>query len=114
MKEKLLELRQMIYNRLPARWGLRSKVQQITNTVSEVYEFKLEGINPDHYDLKNIRMIILLHPYTVSTKPIQIRIAKNENDIPDLYIVFTVLNKKHGKQIEHSIRLKFNLPDGNN
>jgi hypothetical protein len=108
MKEKLLELKQIIYRRLPARWGLKKKVQQITSSASEIYEIKLQGIHPDHFEMNNIRQIILLNPYTIPTRPVEIRSHQSENGISYLEISFTVMNKEYGKQIERSIHSKFN------
>jgi hypothetical protein len=114
MKEKLQELKQIIYNRLPARWGLRLKLQQITSSISQLYEFKLQIINPDHAELNRIRQMILLNPYTVSTRPVRIKIDESDKGKFELTISFVVMNPDHGKQIEDSIRERYLSKNGNN
>lgn len=114
MKKKLQELKQIVYNWLPARWGLRSKVQQITSTITQPYEFKLQIINPDHAELNWIRKIILLNPYTVSTRPVRIKIDESDKGKFELSISFVVLNPDHGQQIEDSIRDRYRSKNGNN
>ena len=113
MKEKLQELKQIVYNWLPARWGLRSKVQQITSTIAQLYEFKLQIINPGHAELNRIRQMIILNPYTVSTRPVRIIIDESDKDKFELSISFIVLNPDHGKQIEDSIRDRYRSKNGN-
>ena len=107
MIEKLEQLKQFVYQRLPTRRGLRSRVQQITSTVSKPYAFKLSGINPTHQELNKIRQIIVLDPYVAPTHPVEIKLIQSENEMTDLSISFTVLNIDQGKKIEALIRTRF-------
>lgn len=111
MKEKIQQLKLMIYKRLPARWGLRSKVQQITKSASELYEFRLPGIKPAHDTIHEIRQTILMNPYVVSTHPVHIKGMQSENESSELSVSFTVLNITQGRKIEQQIRRLFQLPD---
>jgi hypothetical protein len=106
MKDRLLNLRQIINNRLPLRWRLSSKVRQITTTISQLYEFNLPHSKPDPDEINKIRQTIILHPYTISTRPVRIKKAELENGQFELRISFVILNTEHGKQIENAIREK--------
>lgn len=109
MKQKLQQLKLMVYKRLPARWGLRSKVQQITQSASELYEFRLSGIIPNHENVHEIRHTILLNPYVVPTHPVHVKTMQSENESTELSISFTVLNRIQGKKIEQQVRQLFAL-----
>jgi hypothetical protein len=111
MKVKLQELRQIIFNRLPSRWGVQSKVQQITHSASQLYEFKLPGVKPGHAKLNEIRQFILMNPYVVPTRPVHFKSIQSESESSGLSISFTVMNPAQGIKIEKSIRRQFHLPD---
>ena len=112
MKDRILELKRKIYDRLPERWGLRSKVQQITHTLSEPYEFQIKNIKPDHAELNLIRQTILLHPYTVATRPVRTKILEMENGLFELSVSFVVINHEHGKQIQETIQKGYHPESG--
>lgn len=111
MKEKLQQLKLMVYKRLPARWGLRSKVQQITQSASELYEFRLSGIKPTQGIIHEIRQNILMNPYVVPTHPVHVKMIQTENELTELSISFTVLNRSRGEKIEQQLRQLFPVND---
>jgi hypothetical protein len=109
MKEKLQQLKLMVYKWLPVRWGLRSKVQQITQSSSELYEFRLSSIKPSHDIIHEIRQKILLNPYVVPTHPVHVKIMQTENELTELSISFTVFNSSQGEELEEQLRQLFPL-----
>ncbi|MBS0001431.1 MAG: hypothetical protein KFF73_20765 [Cyclobacteriaceae bacterium] len=105
MKNKLLEIKQYINAELlPERWRLKTRMPKIVNSASDVYEFKIQIDGPEQKDLKSIRQLILLHPYVVSTHPVQISLHDQENRNTELTVSFTVLNREYGNEIENTIR----------
>ncbi len=112
MKNKVRQFKRFINERLLTRWGLRSKVQQISNTISELYEFNFPVKKTKHNDLNLIRQIIIHNPYTVSTRSVHVEKRELEDGTFNVAVSFTVLNKIHGKQIEKTIRDRNNPENG--
>ena len=104
MKNNIKQFKKFINEKLLTRWGLKSKVQQITSTLGELYEFNFTSKNIDQNELNFIRKIIINHPYTVSTSPVQTKKTELEDGNFKLIVSFMVLGQEHGKQIEKIIR----------
>ena len=71
----------------------------------EFCEFLLKPSKVQKNDIQKIKEFILLFPFTVSTRPVVVRLTGDENSSPELKVSFTLINRNHCKQLEEFIRL---------